>query len=262
MRLSVDGLTIKAEFEHGEDYILRGADFCVQSGEPLAVVGESGSGKTMLALAIVGVLPKNCSALGSAMLDGAELIGMRERKKKAMLGRDIVYIPQSGAEYLNPSLKIKTQMYESLKKAGIKRSRQKALAIIRLYDAGIADAYATLEKYPFELSGGEVQRVALAIAMCATPKLVIADEPTKGIDKNTAALFWERVRDTFFDACVIVITHDIKLARLCDGALVLKDGQPQEYGASDSVLCRPCAEYTKRLIAAMPSDGAEDVCLK
>lgn len=249
MQLEVKKLRVTAQFLRSQGEILRGIDFCVRAGEPLGVVGDSGSGKTMSALAILGLLPENCDVSGSATLDGVELIGMKERRINAMRGRELVYIPQSGSEYLSPSLKIKTQLYESLRRIGIKGGALRVAAIERLEGVGLSED-AVLEKYPHQLSGGQAQRVVLAMSLASAPKLVIADEPTRGIDRETAKLFEGCISERFADACVIVITHSLELARTCKNVLVLKDGEVQEYGSADVVLSAPKSEYTKRLIEA------------
>lgn len=286
MQLKVSDLTVSAQFVRGEQTLLNGVGFCVRSGEPLAIVGESGSGKTMLALALLGLLPENCEATGSAALcyadeeingerenvptDGAdlsdcatkklvELIGMKERLKNKMRGREIVYIPQSGGEFLNPALKISTQLYESLKKSDIKGKRLlKSAALQRLAAVGLEDE-DILGKYPGRLSGGQAQRVTIAMSLSPYVELVIADEPTKGIDAQTARLFEDGLYKFYPDACVIVITHSLELAAKCKKVLVLKDGEVIEYGDAAEVLGSPKSEYTRRLIEDMPeAEGDED----
>lgn len=263
MILQVEGLKVKAQFLRGEECILDGMDFCVEQGSVSAIVGESGSGKTMSALALIGLLPANCRAYGHAYLDGVDLLSLSGRRLNAMRGRELVYIPQSGAEFLNPSLKIKTQIYESLKKNGIRgKSALRAAALEKLVMSGLADdAIDILEKYPHQLSGGQAQRVVLAISLCASAKLVIADEPTKGIDKETAKVFEDGIEKFFPQACVILITHNIKLAGRSKKILVLKDGAVQEYGNTDEVLNNPKSDYTKLLINAVPRPQ-EEICLK
>lgn len=255
MLLQVKDLTVTAQLARSRQTLLEGVGFCVRSGEPLAIIGESGSGKTMLALALLGLLPDNCEATGSAELckseDGSdiqadaanidltrtkriELIGMKDGKKNAMRGREIVYVPQSGGEFLNPALKIKSQMFESLKKCGIKgKPRLYSAAQERLERADL-DA-CVLDSYPSELSGGQAQRVTIALSLSPFAGLAIADEPTKGIDAQTAKLFEDGLKDFYPDACVIVITHSLELAAKCSSVLVLKDGRIMEYGSVKKV---------------------------
>ena len=248
MKLSVENLCVSACFADGEAFLLKNVDFCIESGNSLAIVGESGSGKTMLALALLGLLPQNCRATGKAFLDGKDILNMRERAKNALRGDKIVYIPQSGAEFLNPALKIKTQIFESLKKSGVKDSLKSA-AIEKLALAGLGDeAEETLEKYPHQISGGQAQRVTLALSLCSHPSLVIADEPTKGLDACAAKAVENGIFNLFSSACVVVITHDLSFASRCENILVLKDGRVVEVGDSHGIIANPKEEYTKELI--------------
>lgn len=107
-----------------------------------------------------------------------------------------------------------------------------------------------LEKYPFEISGGEAQRVVLAITMCANAKLIVADEATRGIDQETSETFWNCINNDFQNTALIVVTHDMTVAKKCDYVLVLKDGCVQEYGKTCEVFSNPKSEYAKSLISA------------
>lgn len=279
--LVVENLNISASFLKGTKNIISGLSFCIERGESLAIVGESGSGKTMTALSLLNLLPENCVASGVASLncndsgnatlnceasesatlnceidDDATLCGIQllnNKKAKKLRGKEIVYIPHSGVEFLNPSLKIKTQIFESMRLNGMKdKKKMREDAIEKLQLVGIENCPQTLEKYPFELSGGQAQRVLIAIAMCATPSLLIADEATKGVDEKTADDIWNLMLEKFSGACKIFITHNIEFASRCDKVLILKDGVLQEYGASCEVLQNPQAEYTKLLLKVMP----------
>ena len=269
MLLQVTNLKIYAELSKGESVILRGADFCVRSGEPLAIIGESGSGKTMLAYSLLGLLPENCRAMGRAVLlddesatdKGIELITLGERRKNAMRGCELVYIPQSGAEFLNPALKVKTQLFETLKKLGIKsKTELEKCAPDMLKKAGLAVA-SVLEKYPYQLSGGQAQRVAFAMSLCSRAKLVIADEPTNGIDEETVKIIENGLSECFADACVIIITHSLELAKKCAQVLVLKDREVMEYGSAEKVLSAPECEYTRELLSCMPDYCMSESCV-
>lgn len=249
--LAVENLNIEAQFVRGRREIISHISFCVKRGESLAIVGESGSGKSMTALALMGLLPANCFAVGSALLDGEELICSRNTAKKR--GKELAYIAQSGAEFLNPSLKIKTQIYESLKLNGVKgRKNITASAEKHLRAVGFENCGQILEKYPFELSGGQAQRAMLAIALCAQPKLIIADEATKGIDRETANELWDMMERYFSCSSRIYITHNMDFAAKCNNILVLKDGKMREYGPAEDVMGSPESDYTRELIAAIP----------
>lgn len=248
--LQVNGLNVYAQFLHSTEKIVSDVSFCLEDGKRLAIVGESGSGKSMIVNALVFALADNCYATGEIVLDGVNLF--RDGKRaRALAGRQIVFIPQGGAESLNPSLKIKTQIYEALSRGEhrLNKDEKKAYAIYNLSKAGLKNGEEILEKYPFEISGGEAQRVVLAIALCGAAKLIVADEATRGIDQETSEIFWDCIDKDFSSSSLIVVTHDMAVARRCDYVLVLKDGEVKEYGKADDVFSNPQNEYTKSLLA-------------
>lgn len=248
--LEVNNLDVYAQFLHSTERIVRDVSFFLQDGERLAIVGESGSGKSMIVNALTASLADNCYATGSIVFDGIDVLNDAKRAR-AMAGRRIVFVPQGGAEALNPALKIKTQIYEAFVRGGhrLNKDEKKAYAIYNLSRVGLQNGEIILEKYPFELSGGEAQRVVLAIALCANAKLIIADEATRGIDQKTSEIFWECIDKDFSFSSLIVVTHDMSVARNCDKVLVLKDGEVKEYGDTCSVFVNPQDEYTKSLLA-------------
>ncbi len=253
--LIVENLSVSAYFFRSTEKIVDGVSFCLGEGERLAIVGESGSGKSMIVNAITSSLADNCFALGKILFNGDDLLS---KKGKKYLGKEIVFVPQGGAESLNPCLKIKTQIYEALPKEKRKLSREekRAYALHNLERAGLKNGEEILEKYPFEVSGGEAQRVVLAIAMCVKPTLIVADEMTRGIDREAIDVFWDCIDRDFATSSLIVVTHDMSVASRCDKVLVLKEGKLQEYGKTEEVFLSPKNEYTKSLILASESSYA------
>lgn len=249
--IKVENLCVFACFLRSTEKIVGDVSFCLKSGERLAIVGESGSGKSMIVNSLTASLADNCFATGEIVVDDTNLLE-NPKKAKAILGRQLVFIPQGGAESLNPSLKIKTQIYEAFSRSGLKltREQKRAYSVYNLARAGLKNGEVILEKYPFEISGGEAQRVVLAIAMCATARLIVADEATRGIDKETSEAFWACMDKDFADTALIIVTHDMTVAKKCDYVLVLKDGCVQEYGKTCEVFSNPKSEYAKSLISA------------
>lgn len=248
--LEVENLCVGAYFLRTTEQIVSGVSFSIKSGERLAIVGESGSGKSMIVNALTSSLADNCFATGQIFFDGEDILN-DGKKKKTLSGRQIVFVPQGGAESLNPSLKIKTQIYEAFSRAGIRltRDQKRAYSIYNLSRAGLKCGEEILEKYPFEISGGEAQRVVLAIAMCANPKLIVADEATRGIDEKASEVFWDCMDRDFEKSSIIVVTHDMSVAKKCDYVLVLKEGKVQEYGKTCNVFAHPQSDYTKQLLS-------------
>ena len=248
--------TISAKLSRGERVLLHNVSFSLSSGERLAVIGETGSGKTMLALSILGLLPANVRMRdGCVQLDGAAL--PTGKQLQTLRGDRIVYIPQNGAEFLLPTRAVRKQLYDSLKKLGLPRKEFPALAAEKLRLVGFDAPETVLDKYPFQLSGGMAQRVTIALAACARARLLIADEPTNGLDEAGRAQFFALLDSIFPDAAKLIITHDISVAARCDRVLVLCGGRMLETGVSSTVLSAPRHPYTKALLAAQVANGMQ-----
>ena len=248
--------TISAKLSRGERVLLQDVSFSLSSGERLAVIGETGSGKTMLALSILGLLPANVRMQsGCIQMDGAALPG--GKRLQTLRGDKLVYIPQNGAEFLLPTRTVRKQLYDSLKKLGLPCKEFPALAAEKLCLAGFDAPETILDKYPFQLSGGMAQRVTIALAACSRARLLIADEPTNGLDEAGRAQFFALLDSIFPDAAKLIITHDISVAARCDRVLVLCGGRMLETGASADVLSVPHHPYTKALLAAQVANGMQ-----
>lgn len=253
--MSIRNLSINAALKHGSSTIVNNLSFSVASGERLAIVGESGCGKTMMAMSFFGLLPENCTAQGEALFKGINILRLKERELERMRGKDFVLIPQSGADFLNPVLKIRFQMYEALRKNGFRGPAMEAKAAELLTQVGFTHCDEVLDKYPFQLSGGMAQRVILAIGLACTPQLVVADEPTRGVDNENSSHFIHQLTTMFMQAAIIVITHDISVASSCSILLVMYNGELMEYGNTDIILQKPSHPYTQSLIRALPENG-------
>ena len=248
--------TICAKLSRGERVLLRDVSFSLSAGERLAIIGETGSSKTMLALSILGLLPANVRMQGGNIrLDGAAL--PTGKRLQALRGDKLVYIPQNGAEFLLPARTVRKQLYDSLKKLGLPRKDLPALAAEKLRLAGFDAPEAVLDQYSFQLSGGMAQRVTIALAACSRARLLIADEPTNGLDEAGRAQFFALLDSIFPDAAKLIITHDISVAARCDRVLVLCGGRMLETGAVDAVLGTPHHPYTKALLAAQVANGMQ-----
>lgn len=181
--------TISAKLARGERVLLQDVSVSLSSGERMAIIGETGSGKTMLALSILGLLPANVRMQsGCIQMDGAAL--PTGKQLQTLRGDKLVYIPQNGAEFLLSTRTVRAQLYDSLKKLGLPRKVFPALAAEKLRLAGFDAPETILDKYPFQLSGGMAQRVTIALAACSRARLLIADEPTNGLDEAGRAQFF------------------------------------------------------------------------
>ena len=250
--LEYSGGKIAAKAGKTQKVLANGVGFSIAKGQSLALIGETGSGKTMTALSIMGLLPAGVSEKGGSMVFMGDAVKGPDAVRE-LLGRRIVYIPQSGAESLDPSRKVKKQLYDSLKRAGAFGLKKAALEKLAL--SGFEDPKAIMEKYPFQLSGGMAQRVTIALAACSDAKLIIADEPSNGLDEDFAEDFLGLVRSVFPDAAVLMITHDISMASQCGQIVVLCGGKVLEKGPAAEILADPGHPYTKALIGALPANG-------
>lgn len=251
--------TIRAKLENTSKPLLSDVHFSVSSGESVALIGETGSGKTMAALSIMGLLPTNVT-----MSDSCIFFCGREAEKDLMrklLGVELVYIPQNGAEFLNPSRKIKDHLFDSLRKLGCRKSEMHSRAVSALWISGFEQPESIMEKYPFQLSGGMAQRVTIAISACSNAKLIIADEPTNGLDHSSKQSFKNLLDQLFPEAGKLIITHDISVAALCERTIVLCGGRMSESGYTDELLSNPHHPYTQALISALVENGLNETPL-
>lgn len=251
-RLEVKDLRVFAKNREKDREIVKGINFILKKGERLAIVGESGCGKTMTVMSLFQLLPGGCYAKGNVLLGETDLI--QNDQKTLRRGREIVLIPQSGMEFLDPVFKIKTQIIETLKLLGVPKENRWKRAIELLTRVGLNHPEVVMEQYPFELSGGMAQRVILAIGIAADPQVIVADEPTRGIDSEGVDDFIELLETVFADKILILVTHNIKVARHCTEVLVMYSGEVMELGDSSTVLDGAVHPYTRDLLHAIPSD--------
>ncbi len=244
---------VAAKLARPERALLEDVSFTLSEGESLALIGETGSGKTMTALSVMGLLPDNVQMRGgSVVIDGQE---RSEKERRAMLGREIVYIPQNGLESLNPAARVRTQMFHSLKKLGVSAKEREAAAAEKLRLAGFEKPGDVLPLYPFELSGGMAQRVTIALSACSDARLIIADEPTNGLDEAARENFLSLLHELFPNSGRLIITHDMGVAELCEKTLVLCGGRAMEQGPSPEVLSAPRQPYTAALLGSLVKNG-------
>ncbi len=234
-------------------------DFSIHQGEKLALIGETGSGKTMTALSIMGLLPRNVECKGLEIRlqckGGRTHIGDEVFRTA---GSAIVYIPQNGLESLNPHRRVRDHLYDTLRKNGCEKKMmaEKALEMLKL--SGFDKPQDIIGLYPFQLSGGMAQRVTIALAMTGRESLIIADEPTNGLDQVGKDNFLRLLDSRFPEAAKLIITHDMGVADLTDKVIVLQNGIVMEQGPSNVVLNKPGCQYTKALVDALVRNGMKE----
>jgi peptide/nickel transport system ATP-binding protein len=231
----------------------------VDAGEVLAIVGESGSGKTQSSMSLLGLLPPNGRASGSAKLKGQELIGLKGAPLRRIRGKEIAVIFQEPMTALNPVYTIGFQIVETIRSHFIMSPKEaKARAIELLNMVEIPEPERRFDAFPHQLSGGQRQRAMIAQALACEPKLLIADEPTTALDVTVQAEILKLMRDLRerIDSGVVLITHDMGVvADMADRIVVMQNGRIVETGTADQIFNHAQHPYTRQLLAAVPHFG-------
>jgi ABC-type dipeptide/oligopeptide/nickel transport system ATPase component len=259
--LEVRDLTVKFISEDEEFTAVDSVSFTVADGETLAVVGESGSGKSVTALALTRLLPEPPARIagGDVLLDGKSLLTKSPKSLRQIRGRQIAYIFQEPATSLNPVFSVYEQVAETLRRHRPEVRNIREEVMYWLDQVGILEPGKRIRDYPFQLSGGMQQRVMIAMALCARPKILVADEPTTALDVTvqTQILDLFRVLKQRFGMSIVLITHNFGIIRgIADKVAVMYRGKLVEFGECASVLKTPKNPYTKALIDCVPRLGA------
>ena len=258
--LAVEGLSVEFRTRSGIVRALDQVSFDVGKGETLALVGESGSGKSVTAYAVMGILdPAARVTAGRAMLDGLDLLAAKPKDLAEVRGRKIAMIFQNPRTALNPIRPVGRQIADVLiRHGGVTRKAAPAAAIEMLRAVGITDPVRRAKTYPFEMSGGMCQRVMIAIALAAKPSLLIADEPTTGLDVTTQAVIMDLISDLAekLGMATIFITHDLALAgQRAARIVVMHAGHVVETAPTRELFDNARHPYTAELIAATPDSA-------
>ncbi|MYM39149.1 dipeptide ABC transporter ATP-binding protein [Pseudoduganella sp. CY13W] len=242
--------------------VVHGVSFSVAPRSTVALVGESGSGKSVSALAVMGLLPPESTAIGSGSsirFDGRELLALDRSARRALCGRQIAMIFQDPMSSLNPVLTVGTQIGEVLRlHLGMRRAQARQRTLELLEEVGIADAAHKIDSYPGQMSGGQQQRVMIAMAIACEPRLLIADEPTTALDVTIQQQIIELLArlQQRREMAVLFITHDLGLVgQIADEVVVMRHGHVRETGPALDVLQQPQDQYTRALLHCRPVPG-------
>ena len=256
--LEVMDLSLEFRTRSGIVRALQGVTLSIERGETVGIVGESGSGKSVLSFAILRILDSAARVTsGTVNFAGLDMLGASESSLREVRGREISMIFQNPRTALNPIRKVGKQIedvlatHTSTLRADLKKKAIEALASVR-----IPDPERRYHAYPFELSGGQCQRVMIALALACSPQLLIADEPTTGLDVTTQSAILALVSDLARERkmATILITHDLALAsEHCDRIVVMHAGHVVETATTAELFKHPRHPYTAKLIASTPA---------
>ena len=258
--LDVAGLTTSFPAAEGWRTVVDDVAFSVASRETLALVGESGSGKSVTALSVMRLLPPAARVRGRVLLEGRDLLALREPEMEGLRGAAMAMIFQEPMTSLNPVMTIGAQLGETLRRhRGLPPRAARAEAHRLLDRVRIPGAGGRLDDHPHQLSGGMLQRAMIAMALAGRPRLLIADEPTTALDVTVQAQILRLIRELQDEdgMAVLFITHDMGVvAETADRMAVMRDARIIESGTTEGVFAAPRAAYTRSLLAAVPRLGA------
>jgi peptide/nickel transport system ATP-binding protein len=260
--LQVQHLVVEFPHRRGTLRALDDINFEIAPGEILGVVGESGAGKSLTGAAIIGLLePPGRIASGEVLLEGRRIDNLPPEAMRHVRGRQIGAIFQDPLTSLNPLYTIGRQLVETIQThlpVGADEARRRAIALLE--DTGIPAARERIDHYPHQFSGGMRQRVVIALALAAEPKLIIADEPTTALDVSIQAQIIQLLKRVCRErgAAVMLITHDMGvIAETCDRVAVMYAGRIAEIGPVHEVIHQPAHPYSMGLMAAIPDITAD-----
>lgn len=251
---------LSIEFPSGENTVKAVSDvsFDVREGEVFGIIGESGSGKSVIGLALLRLLPANATVSGTVFFQGQDLFSLKPSELRKIRGKRISLMPQNPAGALNPVLKNRLQMEEVFEGNGKEKKEGMKKALKLMKQLFLKDPERLCGLYPHQLSGGMRQRLIACMSLSFEPELLIADEPTKGLDpeaKTGAIELFIKIKKEY-GKTMLLITHDLDLAlEVCDRIAVMYAGEIVELDTASKVLSTPLHPYTKGLVRAQPRNG-------
>ena len=248
----VEGLTL----ELGGRRLLDGVDLDAPAGQVTGLAGESGSGKTLTGMAVMGLVPKGSRLGGSIRYGDVDLVGLPERRHNRLRGRELAMVFQDPTASLHPMLSIGAQLTDHVRHhLGASRAAARERAVEVLGQVQVPRPEEALRKYPHEFSGGQLQRVAIAVAIACRPKVLVADEPTTALDVTVQAGIMRLLKDLCrdLDLALLLVTHDLAvMSAMADTIAVMRHGKVVEHGPRHDVIRTPRHEYTRALVDALP----------
>jgi dipeptide transport system ATP-binding protein len=261
--LEIKNLSVGFDTSSGQFMAVQGIDLHVEAREVLAIVGESGSGKSVAMLAVMGLLPKTATVTADKMVfNGHDMLTMSTKQRREIVGRDVAMIFQEPMASLNPCFTVGFQLEEVLRfhmKMDGKARRKRAIELLQ--QVGIPTPEERLNSFPHQMSGGQCQRVMIAIAIACNPKLLIADEPTTALDVTIQKQILDLLvsLQAKHGMGLIMITHDMGVvAETADRVIVQYKGRKMEEADVLSLFESPKSPYTRALLSALPENATGD----
>lgn len=261
MSLTAQGLTVAFPSANGPVKVLEDFSLVLSPSETLALIGESGAGKSVFIETVLGLLPEGCTVSGSVVYEGRDLLKLRPDQLRPLLGQELAWVPQSATQALHPMLPLEVQLSEGLIARGIPKpqARQRVHELLEALD--LRPAQQVARQYPHQLSGGMRQRAMLVAALAQNPKVLLVDEPTKGVDTERKQQVAELLRQTQRpqpELATLVVTHDLELVRaIADRVMVLYAGQTVEASSATDFFQAPKHPFAQALLAALPQYGLQ-----
>ena len=264
--VEIRNLKVEATTDSGRSIdIIKGVDIDIAPGEIVALIGESGSGKTTIALTIMGYARPGCKITGgSVTVAGKDMVALSERQRANVRGLEVSYVPQSAAAAFNPSKRIIEQVIEVTRIHQLMppaEAREKAVSLFRALSLPDPDEIGS--RYPHQVSGGQLQRLAAAMALISDPKLVIFDEPTTALDVTTQIEVLRAFKAVMKKSGIagVYVSHDLAVvAQIADRIVVLRGGEVQEVAGTNDILADAKHPYTRELLSAFePKPRAESI---
>jgi peptide/nickel transport system ATP-binding protein len=263
--VEVRDLTVGAVTDSGRTIeIIKGVSFDIAEGEIVALIGESGSGKTTIALTLMGYTRQGCRITGgSVRVAGFDIAAASERERAQIRGTDVAYVPQSAAAAFNPALRLIDQVVEVAAIHGLMPPAEARAKAIELFRALALPNPETIgQRYPHQVSGGQLQRLSAAMALIGDPRLMIFDEPTTALDVTTQIEVLRAFKSVMKARGMtgVYVSHDLAVvAQIADRIIVLKGGEIQETGGTEAIIHRPEHPYTQELLAAFQPEPHQTV---
>ncbi|MGM0855227.1 MAG: nickel import ATP-binding protein NikD [Bacillota bacterium] len=256
--LNVKNLHVQVTTDEGFSTLVQDINFSIKKGKVLGLVGESGSGKTVTSMSILQLHDKkNTDIRGSITLQGRELNGLENKEMRKIRGKDIAFIMQNPMNAFTPVFTIGHQFVETIRShTSLKKKQAKELAIDVMKSVNLPDPDKLLKSYPFQLSGGMLQRVMIAMAACLQPSVIIADEPTTALDVHNQLLvlrLLDKIRSEY-GTSILLISHDLGvISEMADDVIVMQHGRIVETANVFDLFDHPQHEYTKKLLKTRPT---------